>query len=629
MTDSPTNEDMLPEEEEFAQIEPAVGQERPGLAPLPVERLRAAFARVLQASRRESDLSRGAATTPSGEEMPPAGEAGPAQDAPLGAIERRDAPAEAMPEPDSCAGLGAERVADRLSPQALEQLRDRPVDAVASLLRAVSDQSRSARARMTVCEVGTVRQVGDGVASVWGLPQASSDELVRFRHGTVGLVMNLDLNWIDCILLGPDDQIQGGDVVWSTGQRISVPVGDRLLGRTLNALGEPTDGKGPIRAEEWRPVEREAPGIVDRQAIDEPLQTGLKAVDAIIPIGRGQRELIVGDRQTGKTTLALDTIINQRDTGVLCVYVSIGKRKSALLQNLHTLESAGAMSHTVVLAASPDDPPALVYLAPYAGCTIAEDFMLEGRDVLIVYDDLTAHADAYRELSLLLRRPPGREAYPGDIFYLHARLLERACRLTDELGGGSLTALPIVETRRGNIQGYVPTNLISITDGQIYLSPELFNQGFKPAIDVGLSVSRVGGAAQSSIMRKISSQFKLLLAQYDEVAHFARFGTEIDRTTQQQITRGLRLREALKQPVHRPLPLARQVLVLFAAGQGHLDALPLERVADYEQALWVHVQRHHRWLIGRVEEGGEWDDSFAQRLGEVVEQFSASFETER
>jgi F-type H+-transporting ATPase subunit alpha len=415
-----------------------------------------------------------------------------------------------------------------------------------------------------------VRQVGDGVASLWGLPQARVDDLLQFRTGVMGLVMNLETRWIDCILLGSDEGIQGGDMVRSTSQRITVPVGERLLGRVVDPLGRPVDDRGRLFVDEQRFVEREAPGVVERAAVDTPLHTGIKAVDAIIPIGRGQRELIIGDRQTGKTSLALDAIINQRDTDVLCVYVSIGQRKSSTLQVLQLLREAGALDHTVVVMASPDDPPALVYLAPYTGCTIAEAFMDRGRDVLIIYDDLTKHADAYRELSLLLRRPPGREAYPGDIFYLHSRLLERAGHVRNELGGGSITALPIVETRRGNIQAYIPTNLISITDGQIYLSPDLFNQGIKPAIDVGLSVSRVGGAAQTSVMRKVSGRFKLALAQYEEVAHFARFGTEIDelQATRQQIVRGERLREALKQPAYSPLSLAQQVLILYAADRG-------------------------------------------------------------
>jgi F-type H+-transporting ATPase subunit alpha len=414
-------------------------------------------------------------------------------------------------------------------------------------------------------------------------------------------------------------------MVWPTGRRVTVPVGDRLLGRVVNALGEPQDGKGRIFADEYRFIERDAPGVVERQAVAEPLHTGLKAVDAIVPIGRGQRELIIGDRQTGKTSLALDTIINQSDTDVICVYVSIGQRKSSTLQVIRTLEEAGAMEHTVVVMASPDDSPALMYLAPYAGCTIAESFLDHGRDVLIVYDDLSKHADAYRELSLLLRRPPGREAYPGDIFYLHARLLERAARISDARGGGSITALPIVETRRGNISAYVPTNLISITDGQIYLSPELFNQGFKPAIDVGLSVSRVGGAAQTGIMRKVSGQLKLSLAQYEEVAHFARFGTEIDRATRRQITRGERLREVLKQDGYAPLPLARQVLILYAAGGGYLDELPVEQVSRFEAELWAYAQREQRGVIRHIEEGQNLDDELEADMEALIQEFGERF----
>jgi F-type H+-transporting ATPase subunit alpha len=388
----------------------------------------------------------------------------------------------------------------------------------------------------------------------------------------------------------------------------------------------PLDGKGRLFAEDRRLIERQAPGVVARQAVDQPLHTGIKAIDAIIPIGRGQRELIIGDRQTGKTSIALDTIINQRGEDVVCVYVSIGQRKSSTLQVVRTLEEAGAMEHTVVVMASPDDPPALVYLAPYVGCTIAEGFLDHGRDVLIVYDDLTKHADAYRELSLLLRRPPGREAYPGDIFYLHSRLLERAVRLNQAHGGGSITALPIIETRRGNISAYVPTNLISITDGQIYLSPELFNQGVRPAVDVGLSVSRVGSAAQTAVMRKVSGQLKLALAQYEEVAHFARFGTEIDRATRQQIVRGERLREALKQPAYQPLSLSRQILILYAASQGYLDEIPLDQVSRYEQALLAHVEREHRSIVHRIEEEEMLSDDLAADLERVVSAFTEGFE---
>ncbi|MFH1086000.1 MAG: F0F1 ATP synthase subunit alpha, partial [Chloroflexota bacterium] len=453
----------------------------------------------------------------------------------------------------------ARGMAAELPPGLLRQLRHRPAEATLQMLETFERESRSVRASLHFHEVGTVRKVGDGVASVWGLPQATTDELVQFSGGVMGLVMNLEHDWVDCILLGSDEGVQGGDVVWATGHRITIPVGERLLGRTVDPLGRPLDGRPRILAEDLRFVEREAPGVVERQAVDEPLHTGIKAIDALVPIGRGQRELIIGDRQTGKTTIALDTIINQRDQDVLCVYVSIGQRKSSVLEAIHTLERAGAMEHTVVVMAAPDDPPALLYLAPYAGCTIAEFFLDRGRDVLIVYDDLTKHADAHREISLLLRRPPGREAYPGDIFYLHARLLERACRLSRERGGGSITALPIIETRRGNIHGYVPTNLISITDGQIYLDADLFNQNLKPAIDVGLSVSRVGGAAQTPIMRQVSGQIKLDLAQYAEIAHFARFGAEIDRATQQQITRGQHLQEPLRQTAYEPRSLAQQV----------------------------------------------------------------------
>jgi F-type H+-transporting ATPase subunit alpha len=514
---------------------------------------------------------------------------------------------------------------DGLPSAVVERLLRNPSESLRKMLAALTEEAATVHAALSITPIGTVRQVGDGVASVWGLPRVTTDELLRFASGVYGLVMNLETDWIDCVLLGSDEGIQGGDMVWPTGRRITVPVGDRLLGRVVNPLGEPQDGKGRIYADEQRFIERDAPGVVERQAVAEPLHTGIKAIDAIVPIGRGQRELIIGDRQTGKTSIALDTIINQSDTDVICVYVSIGQRKSATLQVVRTLEEAGAMDHTVVVMASPDDPPALVYLAPYAGCTIAEAFMDDGHDVLIIYDDLSKHADAYRELSLLLRRPPGREAYPGDIFYLHSRLLERAARISDELGGGSITALPIVETRRGNISAYIPTNLISITDGQIYLSPELFNQGFKPAIDVGLSVSRVGGAAQTNLMRKVSGQLKLNLAQYEEVAHFARFGTEIDRTTQRQIARGERLREVLKQEAYAPLPQARQVLILFAADRGYLDELPVEHVSRFEAELWTYAQREYRGVIRRIEEQQDLDEELEADMDALIHAFSERF----
>lgn len=400
-----------------------------------------------------------------------------------------------------------------------------------------------------------------------------------------------------------------------------LPIGDQLLGRVVSPVGVPVDGKGPIYVDERRFIEREAPSVVERQAVDTSLHTGIKAIDAIIPIGRGQRELIIGDRQTGKTTIALDTIINQRGTGVVCVYVAIGQRKSSTLQAIRTLEQHGAIEHTVVVMAPPDDPPALVYLAPYAGCTIAEGFLDEGRDVLVIYDDLSKHSDAYRELSLLLRRPPGREAYPGDVFYLHSRLLERACRLSDGRGGGSITALPIVETRRGNISAYIPTNLISITDGQIYLDPELFNQDVKPAINIGLSVSRVGSAAQEPIMRRVSGRLKLALAQFEEVEHFSRFGAEIDRATRDQITRGQRLREVLKQDAAAPLSLAQEILILVAADRGYLDELPLAEVGRYEADLWAFAQAEHRGVIRHIEGDRELTPEIERAITAMLDAF--------
>ena len=521
-------------------------------------------------------------------------------------------------------GATPQLTTEDLDTVAIGQLVRNPKESLQRLLGFVAQESKTVRTTLSVTDVGTVRRVGDGVASVWGLPQATTDELLRFRSGVMGLVMNLETEWIDCVLLGSDEGIQGGDLVTSTGRRITIPVGERLLGRVVSPLGVPLDGRGPTYGDERRFIEREAVGVVDREAVSVPLHTGIKAIDAIIPIGRGQRELIIGDRQTGKTSIALDTIINQNNTDVVCVYVSIGLRKSSTLQTIRALEAAGAMEHTVVVMAAPDDPPALVYLAPYAGCTIAEAFMDHGRDVLIVYDDLSKHADAYRELSLLLRRPPGREAYPGDIFYLHARLLERAGRVRAELGG-SITALPIVETRRGTIQAYIPTNLISITDGQIYLSPELFNEGIKPAVDVGLSVSRVGGAAQTAIMRKISGQLKLTLAQYEEVAHFARFGTEIDPSTRQQITRGRRLREALKQPAYSPISLARQILILYAAGEGYLDDLELDQVSRYEEELWEYAQVQGHGVIRRIEEHAPLDEELREELANLVQAFTDEF----
>jgi F-type H+-transporting ATPase subunit alpha len=474
-------------------------------------------------------------------------------------------------------------------------------------------------------DVGTVQRIGDGVAQLSGLPSARTEELVHFPTGVQGMVLNLEHGGIDVILLGSDEGIQGGDLVTGTGQRLRVPVGRRLLGRVVNPLGVPLDGRGPTETVGTAYLEQDAPGIVEREPVSEPLYTGLKVIDAMLAIGRGQRELIVGDRQTGKTTLAVDTIINQRNSGVLCVYVAIGQKKSSTLAILETLHQYEAMSYTTVVMSSPDDPPALRYLAPYAGCAMAECLMRDGNDVLIVYDDLSKHADAYRELSLLLRRPPGREAYPGDIFYLHARLLERAAKLAMDQGGGSLTALPIVQTQRGNISAYIPTNLISITDGQIVLDTALFNRNIRPAIDVGQSVSRVGGAAQTAAMRRVAGALKLDLAQYQEVARFARFGTEVDETTQRQIQRGLRLEAALKQPEHRPLSLADQIVVLVAASEGYMDEVPPEDIPAFERQLEERFRSEHTGSYHEINRTGELTGELRETLTSALTRYRAAW----
>jgi F-type H+/Na+-transporting ATPase subunit alpha len=487
-----------------------------------------------------------------------------------------------------------------------------------SLLQALRQKAERLDKGVRFHDVGTVQHVGDGVATLSGLPRARTDDLLTFPTGVRGLILNLDHSRIDVILLGPDEDIQGGDLVTSTGERLRVPVGHQLLGRVVNPLGEPLDERGPVETTEFRYLERDAPGIVERAPVDTPLHTGLKIVDALVPIGRGQRELVVGDRQTGKTTLAVDAILNQRESGVLCVYVTVGQKKSSTLAVIETLRRGGAMAYTTVVTSSPDDPPALRYLAPYAGCTMAEFLMHEGRDVLIVYDDLSKHADAYRELSLLLRRPPGREAYPGDIFYLHARLLERACKLGEEEGGGSLTALPVVEMRRGNIAAYIPTNLISISDGQIVLDADLFNRGVKPAVNVGLSVSRVGGAAQTAAMREVASELRLELAQFEEVARFARFGAEVDEATQRQIRRGERLRAVLRQPANRPLSLAAQVVILLAAAEGVLDGIAPEDVPAFESKLLALIEVEHPDLLPKLNRSGELTAEMRETLTEMM-----------
>jgi len=490
------------------------------------------------------------------------------------------------------------------------------------LLRQKTDQLIG---RVRFYDVGTVQRIGEGVATLSGLPSARTDELVTFPNGVQGLILNLDHARIDVVLLGSDKGIQGGDLVTATGERVRVPVGHQLLGRVVNPLGELLDGQRPFETVETRYLEREAPDIIERAPVEEPLHTGLKVVDALVPIGRGQRELILGDRQTGKTTLAVDAILNQRDSDVACVYVAIGQKKSSTLAIIETLRRYDAMANTIVVVSSPDDPPALRYLAPYAGCTMAEFLMYEGRDALIVYDDLSKHADAYRELSLLLRRPPGREAYPGDIFYLHARLLERACKLSDEEGGGSLTALPIIETQRGDVSAYIPTNLISINDGQIVLDMDLFNRGTKPAVNVGQSVSRVGGEAQTAAMRSVVSELKLELSQYEEVARFARFGTQVDEATQQQIRRGQRLRAALRQPAHQPLSLAAQIVVLLAATEGFLDDVVIGDIPAFERGLLDRVESEHLELLQQINRSHELTEETRETLIEAMAAYRSTW----
>src|SRR5499427_8950 len=444
-----------------------------------------------------------------------------------------------------------------------------------------------------VAEVGTVLSVGDGIARIYGLDKVMAGELVDFGHDVFGLTLNLEQDQVGVVLLGESQMVKEGQEVRRTRRIIQVPVGPQLVGRVVDALGRPIDDKGPIQAAEYYPIERIAPGVIDRQSVKEPVQTGIKAIDAMIPIGRGQRELIIGDRQTGKTAIALDTIINQKGKDVVCIYVVIGQKKSTVAQVAQTLEENGAMGHTIIVAATASDPAPMLYLAPYAGCAMGEWFLYNKRHALTIYDDLSKHAAAYREISLLLRRPPGREAYPGDVFYLHSRLLERAAKLSDKEGGGSLTSLPIIETQAGDVSAYIPTNVISITDGQIYLESDLFYSGVRPAVNVGISVSRVGGNAQIKAMKKVAGKLRLELAQYRELAAFAQFGSDLDKATQQQLARGARLTEVLKQDQYQPLPVEKQVLILFAVTSGYADELPVESLRRYERELYGFVDARH------------------------------------
>ena len=476
-----------------------------------------------------------------------------------------------------------------------------------------------------VSEVGTVISVGDGIARIHGLEKVMAGELISFSHGVSGIAMNLEEDQVGSVLLGEYSKIREGDEVRRTGQIMSVPVGDGLIGRVVDALGRPIDGKGPIVSTQTNPIERIAPGVIERQPVKQPLQTGIKAIDGMIPIGRGQRELIIGDRQTGKTAIAIDTILNQKGGDVICIYVAIGQKRSTVAQVVKTLEDFGAMEYTIVVSASASDPAPMLYLAPFSGCAIGEYFRDNGRHALCVYDDLSKHAAAYREISLLLRRPPGREAYPGDVFYLHSRLLERAAKLNDSLGGGSLTALPFIETQAGDVSAYIPTNVISITDGQIYLEADLFNSNIRPAVNVGLSVSRVGGSAQIKAMRSVAGPLRLDLAQYRELAAFAQFGSDLDKASQAQLNRGKRLVEILKQPQYKPLAVEKQVAIIFAATKGLLDDIAVEDCRNFETELYKFLENAKPAILTAIREKKVLDDALQAELRSAIEELKGRF----
>ena len=492
----------------------------------------------------------------------------------------------------------------------------------------IKEQIKNYETKLETSDVGTVIQVADGIARIHGLENAMQGELLEFPGEVYGMVMNLEEDNVGSVLLGDHRNINEGDIVKTTGRVVEVPVGDAMLGRVVNALGQPIDGKGPIATTKSRQIERVASGVISRKSVDTPLQTGIKAIDAMVPIGRGQRELIIGDRQTGKTAIAIDTIINQKGQNVKCIYVAIGQKASTVANIVKTLEENGAMDYTTVVASTSSELAPLQYIAPYSGCAIGEEWMENGEDVLIIYDDLSKHATAYRTLSLLLRRPPGREAYPGDVFYLHSRLLERAARLSDELGGGSLTALPIIETQAGDVSAYIPTNVISITDGQIYLETEMFNAGFRPAVNAGLSVSRVGGSAQIKAMKKIAAPIRVELAQFRELASFAQFGSELDADTKEKLAQGERIREVLKQPQYAPVPVEYQVIFLYAATRKHLLDIPTEKVLEFEEALFEYIKTKYPEIPESIKEtrvlSDEAEQKLIQAIGECKAKFSAA-----
>jgi F-type H+/Na+-transporting ATPase subunit alpha len=497
------------------------------------------------------------------------------------------------------------------------------------ITKIIREEIEEYRAGVEISEIGSVISVGDGIARVYGLEKAMSGELLQFPHGVMGLALNLEETQVGVVLLGDYTEIREGDQVKRTGRIMEVPVGEAMVGRVVNALAQPIDGKGPIAADQRLPIERLAPGVVDRQPVKEPLQTGIKAIDSMIPIGRGQRELIIGDRQTGKTAVAIDTIINQKGQNVICVYVAIGQKRSTVAQVVKTLEEYGAMAYTIVVSASASDPAPMQYLAPYAGCAIGEYFRDTKRHALCIYDDLSKHAAAYREISLLLRRPPGREAYPGDVFYLHSRLLERAAKLNNEKGAGSLTALPIIETQAGDVSAYIPTNVISITDGQIYLESDLFNSGVRPAVNTGLSVSRVGGSAQIKAMRQVAGSLRLEMAQFRELAAFAQFGSDLDKATLAQLNRGQRLTEVLKQDQYVPLPVEKQIVLVFAGTNALLDDLEVADVRAFEQSLYRYLDTSQAGLLQKIRERKALDDEIRAELQQAIKEAKERFKSER
>ena len=489
----------------------------------------------------------------------------------------------------------------------------------------IKEQIKRYASELEVADVGTVIQVADGIARIHGLENAMQGELLEFPGEVYGMVLNLEEDNVGAVLLGSQKNINEGDTVKTTGRVVEVPVGDAMLGRVVNALGQPIDGKGPIDTDKYRQIERVASGVISRKSVDTPLQTGIKAIDSMVPIGRGHRDLIIGDRQTGKTAIAIDTIINQKGQGVKCIYVAIGQKASTVAALVNELESYGAMSYTTVVAATASELAPLQYIAPYSGCAIGEEWMENGEDVLVVYDDLSKHAAAYRTLSLLLKRAPGREAYPGDVFYLHSRLLERAARLSDKLGGGSLTALPIIETQAGDVSAYIPTNVISITDGQIYLETEMFNAGFRPAVNAGLSVSRVGGSAQIKAMKKIAAPIRVELAQYRELAAFAQFGSELDATTAEQLAQGARIKEILKQPQYQPMPVEKQIIIIYAATNKYLLDIPVDDILRFESELFEFVDTKYPEIPESIKTNKVIDEETEAKLIKAIEECKASF----